>query len=88
MTASWQDPAMGSAYHDIHGGSQKHDAVPELFEDGWNAAITYLRSKTERNKAFREMSAILDANGDDPGDPLYQAAFYRWSKLAMDLEGS
>ena len=30
---------MGAAYHKLFGGSEKHDAVPELFEAGWNAVI-------------------------------------------------
>jgi len=30
---------MGHAFHTIYGGSDKHDAVPELFEDGWNTAV-------------------------------------------------
>lgn len=49
ITASWQDPVMGSAYHDLYGGSEKHDAVPELFEDGWKAALSYLENRTNKS---------------------------------------
>ncbi|MBG6106605.1 hypothetical protein [Frigoribacterium sp. CG_9.8] len=37
MTGSWQDPKMGAAFHKLHGGSPKHNAVPEMFESGWEA---------------------------------------------------
>lgn len=37
MTGSWQDAKMGAVYHALHGGSEKHNAVPEMFESGWNA---------------------------------------------------
>ena len=30
---------MKDAFHEQFGGSPKHDAVPELFEAGWNAVI-------------------------------------------------
>lgn len=42
----------------------------------------------ERNKAFEEMNAILDANGDDQNDPFYRAAFERWQRLAMGSDDS
>lgn len=88
MTANWQDPTMGSAYHTLYGGSEKHDAVPELFEDGWMAAMAYLNTANDRNTAFEEMNDILDNNGDDQNDPRYLEAFKHWSKLAIVSDGS
>lgn len=38
-----------------------------------------------RNKAFEEMNAILDANGDNANDPAYREAFRRWQEIALGV---
>lgn len=39
---------MKAAFHDLFGGSPKHDAVPELFEAGWRAAQAERNSSTSQ----------------------------------------
>lgn len=39
----------------------------------------------KRNAAFEEMTAILDANGDNPDDPAYREAFKRWQEIALGV---
>lgn len=38
-----------------------------------------------RNKAFEEMNAILDDNGDNQDDPAYREAFRRWQQIALGV---
>lgn len=46
------DPQTKAAFHEQFGGSPKHDAVPELFTAGWEAAI--IEMEFAKHDAFNE----------------------------------
>lgn len=38
-----------------------------------------------RNKAFEEMNAILDDNGDNQDELAYREAFKSWQEIALEV---